>query len=60
MKASFSEIPVSYLNEFKEYMGVSFRFGDYVVPWWLSVFILVFTATIFYGLSLLNLSKRIQ
>lgn len=60
MKASFSEIPANHLNEFKEYMGVTFRFGDSVVPWWLSVFILVLTATLFYGLSINNLSKRIQ
>ena len=60
MKASFSEIPANHLNEFKEYMGVTFRFGDSVVPWWLSVLILVFTATLFYGLSIINLSKRIQ
>lgn len=60
MKASFSEIPSCYLNEFKEYMGVTFRFGDSVVPWWLSVSILISTATLFYGLSLLNLSKRRQ
>lgn len=60
MKASFSEIPANHLNGFKEYMGVTFRFGDSVVPWWLSVFILVFTATLFYGLSIINLSKRTQ
>lgn len=60
MKASFSEIPANHLNEFKEYMGVTFRFGDSVIPWWLSVFILVFTATLFYGMSIINLSKRIQ
>ncbi|MGC6174406.1 ABC transporter permease [Lacrimispora sp. 38-1] len=60
MKASFSDIPASYLNEFKEYMGVTFRFGDSVISWWLSVFILVCTAALFYGLSLLNLSKRSQ
>lgn len=60
MKASFSEIPANHLNEFKEYMGVTFRIGDSVVPWWLSVLILVFTATLFYSLSIINLSKRIQ
>jgi multidrug/hemolysin transport system permease protein len=60
MQSSFSELPAGYLNKFKEYMGVSFRFGNSDIPSWTSVFILAATATLFYGLSLFNLSKRIQ
>jgi multidrug/hemolysin transport system permease protein len=60
MRSSFSELPAGYLNKFKEYMGVTFRFGNSDIPSWASVFILAATATLFYGLSLFNLSKRIQ
>jgi multidrug/hemolysin transport system permease protein len=58
MQTGFTKIPTSYLNEFKEYMGVTFRFGSTTVSPWGSVMILVSTAAIFYGLSLLNMSKR--
>lgn len=60
MQSAFAEIPTSYLNEFKEYMGVTFHFGSSAVSPWISVLILVFTAAVFYGLSLLNMSKRRQ
>lgn len=60
MHTSFSEIPASYLNEFKLYMGVTFRFGKFDVPPWISVLILVSTAIIFYSLSLINISKKSQ
>ncbi|RCX16373.1 multidrug/hemolysin transport system permease protein [Anaerobacterium chartisolvens] len=58
MQSAFAEIPTSYLNEFKEYMGVTFHFGGYTSSPWLSILILVFTAAVFYGLSILNMSKR--
>ncbi len=60
MQSAFAEIPANYLNEFKEYMGVIFRFGSSAVSPWISVLILVFTSAIFYGLSILNMSKRRQ
>jgi len=58
MQSAFAEIPTNSLNEFKEYMGVTFRFGSFLVSPWISVLILVFTAAVFYGLSLINMSKR--
>ena len=58
MQSAFAEIPTNSLNEFKEYMGVTFRFGSFLVSPWISVLILVFTAAAFYGLSLINMSKR--
>lgn len=60
MQTAFAEIPASYLSDFKEYMGVTFSFSSYEVSPWLSILILVFTAAVFYGLSLLNMSKRRQ
>ncbi|MPM46870.1 hypothetical protein SDC9_93577 [bioreactor metagenome] len=58
MQTAFAGIPASYSNEFKEYMGVTFKFGSYDVSPWVSILILVFTAAIFYGLSLLNMSRK--
>lgn len=58
MRKSFAGIPSPYLNEFKEYMGVTFSFGSSVVSPWASILILIFTAVIFYGLSILNMSKK--
>lgn len=58
MQASFEGIPVSFLNDFKEYMGVTFRFGGYEVTSIISIIILIGTAILFYGLSLLNMSRK--
>ncbi len=60
MKASFEGIPVSFLNDFKEYMGVTFSFGGYEVTPIVSIIILIGTAILFYGLSLLNMSRKIR
>ena len=58
MQTSFEGIPGQYLNEFKEYMGVTFHFGNYVVTPLVSIMILIGTAVVFYCLSLLNISKK--
>jgi len=58
MQTAFEGIPVNYLDEFKEYMGVTFRFGGNEVAPWISILILAGTAVVFYGLSLLNMSKK--
>jgi multidrug/hemolysin transport system permease protein len=58
MRSTFAEIPTNKLNEFKEYMGVTFQFGSSAVSPWISILILAATAVIFYGLSLLNMSGR--
>jgi len=44
LQTTFKGIPAAYLNEFKEYMGVTFRFGDYEVTPWVSIIILAVTA----------------
>jgi len=58
MRNSFDGIPSIYLEEFKEYLGGSFRFGGHEVTPTASVVILLGTAVVFYGLSLLNMLKR--
>ena len=58
MKASFSEIPANHLNEFKEYMGVTFRFGGHEVTPTASIVILLCTAVVFYSLSLFNMLRK--
>lgn len=58
MQKAFAEIPANYLNDFKEHMGVVFRVGSTTVSPWTSVFILIVTTAIFYGLALFNMSKR--
>lgn len=58
MQAAFEGIPVAYLDEFKEYMGVTFQFGGNEVAPWVSVLVLAGTAIVFYALSLLSFSKK--
>ncbi len=58
MHTAFAGIPASYLEDFKAYMGVTYYFGSTEVSPLLSIIILVVTAAVFYGLSLLNMSKR--
>ena len=58
MQTSFEGIPDQYLDEFKEYMGVTFHFGSYVVTPWVSILVLIGTAVVFYSLSLLNMSRK--
>lgn len=60
MQRTFAHFPVNELSQFKEYTGVTFRFGSFVVPPWMSVLVLVVTAVLFYGLSFLNMSKPRQ
>lgn len=58
MGNSFDGIPPIYLEEFKEYLGVSFRFGGHEVTPTVSVVILLCTAVVFYSLSLFNMLRR--
>ena len=58
MQNSFDGIPANYLEEFKEYMGVTFRFGGHEVTPTSSIVILLCTAVVFYSLSLFNMLKK--
>ena len=54
---SFYGIPTEYVLEFRETMGVVYKFGDFEVTPMISVMILLGTAIIFFGLSLFNMRK---
>jgi len=58
MRNSFEGIPERFLNEFKEYMGVTFNFGNVEVTPIISIMILACTAIVFYSLSLFNMSRK--
>jgi len=55
---TFSGVPEQAAASFKESMGVTLNFGDYTVTPLVSVLILVATALVFYGLSILNMSRK--
>jgi len=54
---SFYGIPIEYVEEFRETMGIVYMFGDFKVTPLISVLILLGTAVIFFGLSLLSMRK---
>jgi len=58
MNTSFSHAPPEALGEFKEYMGVTICFGDLEISALVSVIILIVTTVIFFGLSVLNMSRK--
>ena len=58
IQLAFANPPEEYLARFKETMGVTYNFGDYVVEPVTCILILVVTSLIFYGLALLNISRK--
>lgn len=58
LTAAFEGAPAEVTANFQEHLGVTFSFGNYTVPAWLSIVILVATAVLFYGLTIINLSKK--
>ncbi|MDD3946638.1 MAG: ABC transporter permease [Clostridia bacterium] len=58
IQSAFADIPAEYLVNFQSEMGVTFAFGDYTVPVWLSIVILIATAILFYGLAIWNISRK--
>lgn len=58
MRISFSGAGVNRLEEFKEYMGITYKFGDYTVSTEVGILILVLTSVLFYGLSVINISRK--
>lgn len=58
MEVSFKGAPAEALTEFTESMGVVYHFGSYQVESWLSIVILLATTVLFFGLSLLSLSRK--
>lgn len=58
MSISFNGAPLAYLNEFKEFMGVTLSYSGYLLNTFTSVIILIATGIVFYLLSVFNLSKK--
>jgi len=57
IERSFDGVPIQYLDEFEEMMGVVFWFGDFEVTPLISIIVLLASALFFYRLALLNLQK---
>ncbi|NLA77907.1 MAG: ABC transporter permease [Clostridiales bacterium] len=55
---SFAGAPQQALDEFNEFLGVTFRFGDYTVTPLVSVVILIATAVVFYLLSVISMRRK--
>jgi len=57
MEQSFYGIPAEHVEEFREAMGMVFQFGEFEFTPLMSVMIMLGTAAVFYGLSVLNMKK---
>ncbi len=55
---AFSGVPAEAVAEFEQAMGVRLFFGDTAVPPLVGILILLATTLVFYGLSILNLSRK--
>lgn len=58
MLTSFADHPEAAVEEFEKMMGVTFKFGDTVITPAISICILIFTAVLFYCLSIWNISRK--
>lgn len=58
LAASFSGLPAEASADFKQAMGVQLFFGDTAVSPLGGIIVLLATALVFYGLSILNLSRK--
>lgn len=58
LAVTFRGAPPEVVAEFKQLMGVVYQFGDTEVTPAMSIAILVVTAIVFYGLSILNISRK--
>ncbi len=58
MAASFAGAPDEIVSEFNNTMGVTFQYGGTVASPLVSVFVLLGTTVLFFGLSMMNMSKK--
>lgn len=58
MEASLANAPKEFVTEFKESLGVVFRYGDYTADTTIHIIVLVATIILFYGLAILSLSRK--
>lgn len=57
LATTFAGVPDTYVTAFKEYMGVTYSFGGNTLPASVSILILLATAAVFFGLSVVNFSR---
>ena len=58
MSNSFAEVPDKYIEEFKEVLGITFKFGENEVSQLVSILVLVASIILFSLLSAFNLSRK--
>lgn len=58
MNDQFKNAPVEFKDGFAEEMGVVIKWGDTVIPSYVSVLVIVATAIIFYALSIKSISRK--
>lgn len=58
MEVAFKDAPIKSIEDFNQSMGVVFNFGGYTTTFLSSVVILLATAVLFYGLAILNISRK--
>ena len=58
LATAFANVPEGYAQGFKEALGVVFKFGDWMVPAAASIAILIGCGVLFYGLAILNVSRK--
>lgn len=58
LSKTFANAPAEVLQEFEQTMGIVLKVGNTTVSSLLSIGILIITAVVFYGLSILNLSRK--
>ena len=54
----FANVPPNYLQEFREFFGVTFRFGNVESNFWFSALTLIGTTLIFYTLGFMAMRKK--
>ena len=55
---SFQGVPIEYIREFEEQMGLVFMYGDYEITTVMSILFLIGTAIVFFLLSVVRMSKK--
>jgi multidrug/hemolysin transport system permease protein len=58
MNASFANVPAEYVSQFKETLGVVFKFGDTQLSVPVHILILFAAAALFFGLAVINISSK--
>jgi multidrug/hemolysin transport system permease protein len=58
IEIAFDNVPERAINQFQSEMGVIFYFGESAVSWSVSIIILLMTTALFYGLAVINVSRK--